>query len=171
MERLQNAMTVLEQRLAGGESGQFTNEDRRLVELLAYRYGRLLEDMGTRLLPAILRALGEDDPDMTTIDRLDRLERLGWLPTAQEWLELSRMCNTLTARPQITEECLTHLRRALASSRRLMEILAMLGEKARHRFPGVRSAAPRPCPGTPASAIAAPLMPSGLAAATAFSGG
>jgi len=60
-----------------------SKEDRRLLDQFAYRYTRMQDDMGARLVPAILRALGEEVSAMSTLDRLDRLEQLDWLPSGR----------------------------------------------------------------------------------------
>jgi hypothetical protein len=60
----------------------FTNlskQDRRLLDQFAYRYTRLQDDMGAKLMPAVLKALGEDVAPMSALDRFFRLEQLGWL--------------------------------------------------------------------------------------------
>lgn len=51
--------------------------DRRLLDQFAYRYTRLQDDMGARLMPAALKALVEDIGPMSAIDRFARLEQLG----------------------------------------------------------------------------------------------
>ena len=68
-------------------------EDRRLLDQFAYRYTRLQDDMGARLMPAVLKALGEDIVSMAAIDRFARLEQLGWLPSSDEWLLLRQVRN------------------------------------------------------------------------------
>lgn len=139
LERLQRAMAVLEKRLAAAGPDRLREEDRYLIEQVVYRHNRLLEDMDTRLLPAILRALGEDTFEMADIARIEMLEQLGWLPAAQEWLELRRRCGEIVFRNfRPGPEHSACLQFALASSRRLTEILVMLGEKMRNRFPSVR---------------------------------
>jgi hypothetical protein len=52
---------------------------RRLLDQFAYRYTRLKDDMGARLFPTILCALGEDIATLSFVDWLARLEQLGWL--------------------------------------------------------------------------------------------
>ncbi|MBS0543668.1 MAG: hypothetical protein JSR40_08025, partial [Proteobacteria bacterium] len=71
-------------------------DERRLLDQFAYRYTRLQDDMGARLFPAVLRALGEEVAPMPVLDRLARLEQLGWLPSAEQWLELRRIRNEFT---------------------------------------------------------------------------
>jgi len=65
-----------------GDLDRLDKADRRLLDQFAYRYTRLQDDMGARLMPAVLIALGEDIVPMPALDRFNRLEQLGWLPSA-----------------------------------------------------------------------------------------
>ncbi|HWP00118.1 MAG TPA: hypothetical protein VNL74_05750 [Methylococcus sp.] len=144
-EALTDALTDLEQRrLVVGDLERLSKDDRRLLDQFAYRYTRLQDDMGARLIPAILRALGEEVATMSALDRLNRLEQLGWLPSAEEWSELRRIRNEFAHDyPQTPEERFERLVLALASARRLIEILAILNGKIQQRFPRVQ---PPPSP-------------------------
>ncbi|MDR7927480.1 hypothetical protein RIE95_10890 [Acidithiobacillus thiooxidans] len=54
-EALQEALVDLHQRdLHELEWNKLAKEDRRLLDQFAYRYTRIQDDMGTRLMPAIL---------------------------------------------------------------------------------------------------------------------
>ena len=61
-----------------------SKQDRRLLDQFAYRYTRLQDDIGVKLMPAVLKVLGEDVALMSAIDRFARLEQLGWLASADE---------------------------------------------------------------------------------------
>jgi len=77
----------------------FTNlskQDRRLLDQFAYRYTRLQDDMGAKLMPAVLKALGEDVAPMSALDRFFRLEQLGWLASADDWQSLRQIRNQFT---------------------------------------------------------------------------
>lgn len=71
-------------------------EDRRLLDQFAFRYTRLQDDMGAKLMPAALKALGENVAAMSALDRFARLEQLGWLASADEWQTLRQICNQFT---------------------------------------------------------------------------
>ncbi len=133
---LTDALLDLEQRsFTAIEIDHLSKEDRRLLDQFAYRYTRLQDDMGARLMPAILRALGEDITTMPVIDRLNRLEQLGWLPSAEEWSDLGRIRNEFAHEyPENLQERFERLQLALTSARRLLDILAIFGEKTQQRF-------------------------------------
>lgn len=139
-EGLSDALTDLEEReLSEGAIGNLSKEDRRLLDQFAYRYTRLQDDMGQRLLPAVLRALGEDVASLPAIDRFNRLEQLGWLPSAEEWVDLRRIRNEFTHEyPETTQERFERLQLAFESARRLREILAVFTSKTNDRFQNLK---------------------------------
>jgi len=55
---------------------------------LILRFTKLQDTMGTRLFPATLDALEEAYEDRPMIDKLHRLEKLGYLSNVQQWNEL-----------------------------------------------------------------------------------
>lgn len=63
------------------------------VEAFVSRYGRLQDTLGDKLLPLLLRALGEKPA--SAIDNLDRAERLGWLDSADEWMSMRKIRNQM----------------------------------------------------------------------------
>lgn len=138
-DALLDAFTDLDQRrLAATDLERQNPRDRRLLDQFAYRYTRLQDDMGTRLFPAILRALGEEIAAMPVLDRLNRLEQLGWLPSADDWSDLRRIRNEFTHDdPETTEERFARLQLAIQAARRLLEILGGMTGNFERWFPGL----------------------------------
>jgi hypothetical protein len=115
-------------------------EDRRLLDQFAYRYTRLQDDMGARLMPAALLVLGEEVAAMPVLDRLNRLEQIGWLPSADEWAELRRIRNEFDHDYlETATERLERLQLAVASAWRVLEILAHIQQYIAQRFPASQS--------------------------------
>lgn len=135
---LREALNDLDRRgLTAADLENLAKEDRRLLDQFAYRYTRLQDDMGARLIPAVLRTLGEEVSGMAMIDRLNRLEQLSWLPSADEWAGLRIIRNEFTHDyPEKAEDRQERLLLAMTSARRLTEILAGFEENVRKRFPG-----------------------------------
>jgi hypothetical protein len=73
-----------------------SKQDRRLLDQFAYRYTRLQDDIGSKLMPAVLKSLGEDVAPMSALDRFFRLEQLGWLASADDWQSLRQIRNQFT---------------------------------------------------------------------------
>jgi hypothetical protein len=57
------------------------------------RFARLQDTLGARLLPAILEHLQEPFDDRPMLDKLHRLERLGYLPSVEQWQALRAIRN------------------------------------------------------------------------------
>jgi hypothetical protein len=66
----------------------------RLLDQILYRFTKLQDAVGERLIPATLAWLAEPYEDWPMRDRLDRLERLGYLDTTT-WLEWRDVRNRL----------------------------------------------------------------------------
>jgi hypothetical protein len=101
------------------EYSHLSKEDRRLLDQFAYRYTRLQDDMGARLMPA-----------MSAIDRFARLEQLGWLPSADTWNELRQIRNQFTHDyPDATAERFERLTAATEASRQLLSVMDQFNQR------------------------------------------
>ncbi len=63
------------------------------VDAFVSRFDRLQDTLGDKLLPILLTALGERAK--AQIDNLDRAERLGLIPSADQWMEMRRLRNRM----------------------------------------------------------------------------
>jgi DNA primase len=138
-EALLDAIVDLKQRnLTADDLLALSKEDRRLLDQFAYRYTRLQDDMGARLIPAVLRALGEEIAAMPMLDRLSRMEQLGWLPDAEAWAELRRIRNEFAHDyPETLQERFERLQLALSSAQAVTEIFNSMSVKISERFPAI----------------------------------
>lgn len=59
------------------------------VDAFVARFGRLQDTLGDKLIPLLLRALGETPG--AAVDNLDRAERLGWLSSTSQWLAARKL--------------------------------------------------------------------------------
>jgi hypothetical protein len=108
---------------------------RQILDQFAYRYTRLQDDMGARLLPAVLLALGEDIAPMAVVDRLNRLEQLGWLPSADEWLALRKIRNEFAHEyPERPDEYMQKFTLAVNAAQRLIVLLKAIEAGIQQRF-------------------------------------
>ena len=124
-QALQDALQDMALRaLTPAQYSQLAKDDRRLLDQFAYRYTRLQDDMGTRLMPAVLKALGEDVAPMSAIDRFARLEQLGWLPSADAWATLRQIRNQFTHDyPDDVAERLDRLQAATVAAGQLLTVM------------------------------------------------
>jgi hypothetical protein len=136
-DTLRDALDDLEQRALGAaDLDALTKADRRLLDQFAYRYTRLQDDLGARLMPAVLRALQEDIGPLSVRDRLDRLEQLGWLASAEDWNELRRIRNEFAHDyPATAAERLQRLMAAQRAAEALLIVLARFVERIANQFP------------------------------------
>ena len=70
-----------------------SDDEVRTLDQLVFRLGRLQDAMGTRLLPALLRLTQEWHDSEPFLDKLNRAEKLGMLPSAEQWQKLSELRN------------------------------------------------------------------------------
>jgi hypothetical protein len=81
----------------------FTVEDAQKIELdpilaerldaFVSRFGRLQDTVGDKLLPALLISMAEKPG--AAIDNLDRAEKLGFIESADTWMEMRRLRNQM----------------------------------------------------------------------------
>jgi len=57
------------------------------------RFGRLQDTLTDKFLPALLDAMAE--PKASAIENLDRAEKLAWIDSTDEWLELRKSRNQM----------------------------------------------------------------------------
>ena len=88
------------------------------------RFAKLQDAMGAKLLPIVLELTKEQGDLEAYLDKLNRLEKIGALPSVDEWLELREMRNAFAHDyPEDSELQVAILNRALAAADRLGEIL------------------------------------------------
>jgi uncharacterized protein with HEPN domain len=63
------------------------------VEAFVSRFGRLQDTLGDKLLPLYLDVLGEHVG--AAIDNLDRAEKLGLIPSSDDWLAMRKLRNQM----------------------------------------------------------------------------
>ncbi|MBP9727246.1 MAG: hypothetical protein KBD83_07270 [Gammaproteobacteria bacterium] len=81
-----------------------------LFELYTSRFSKLQDLMGNALYPKLLASTGEPVDEMTFIDRLNRLEKLGVIDDAENWMKMRQIRNHLSHeypdQPELTAEYL-----------------------------------------------------------------
>lgn len=66
----------------------------RILDQLLFRFSKLQDALGIRLVPATLAALAEPFEEWPMIDRLNRLEKLGFI-VVDDWLRWREIRNRL----------------------------------------------------------------------------
>ena len=89
----------------------------RLVDQILFRFGKLQDAMGERLVPATLTHLAEPFEDWPMRDRLNRLEKLGFVQV-DDWLRWREVRNRLAHEyPDAPELRAASLRAAVQAAR------------------------------------------------------
>ena len=102
------------------------------VDQLLFRYNKLQDAMGQRLFPAILMLGGDWSEDQTFLDKLDLLEKLGAISSAEQWNELRAIRNKLTREyPDAPELNAANLNRVVDSIEALRATLDQAADFAR----------------------------------------
>lgn len=95
-----------------------------IVDQFVGRFAKLQDAMGTKLLPMVLELTKEQGDLEAYLDKLNRLEKIGALPSVDEWLELREMRNAFAHDyPEDSELQAAVLNRAFVAADRLAEIL------------------------------------------------
>jgi len=64
-----------------------------MLDAFVSRFGRLQDTLGDKLLPALLRVGLE--PTGSQLDNLLRAEKIGWIESSEQWVEIRTLRNRL----------------------------------------------------------------------------
>nr|VFJ56868.1 MAG: hypothetical protein BECKFM1743A_GA0114220_101773 [Candidatus Kentron sp. FM]VFJ58778.1 MAG: hypothetical protein BECKFM1743C_GA0114222_102337 [Candidatus Kentron sp. FM]VFK21068.1 MAG: hypothetical protein BECKFM1743B_GA0114221_107541 [Candidatus Kentron sp. FM] len=85
-----------ENRFTADSVNDITVEQRRLLDQIAYRFSKLQDSMGMKVLPGLIDVTEEPLPENATFaEKLQRLERLGAIADANQWRVLRALRNQL----------------------------------------------------------------------------
>lgn len=83
-----------------------THEELSFFELYASRFSKLQDFMGSNLFTTVLENTGEETETLTFIDKVNKLEKLQIIKSANEWKKMRSIRNMLPHeypdRPEIT---------------------------------------------------------------------
>ena len=120
MRALQPLLPFDEARFAG-----LTDEQIQDVDQFILRFSKLQDVIGARLFPAILDFLEEPFETRPMLDKLNRLEKLGFLESVERWQYLREVRNRFTHDyPDDPERNAVNLNLAIAVA---TELLALMG--------------------------------------------
>ncbi|MDP4528997.1 hypothetical protein Q3O59_08140 [Alkalimonas delamerensis] len=94
-ERLRWSMKELEKHkpFTPASLEKLTQLDLAIFDQFIVRFSKLQDAMGAKLLPATLELTYEEGELATFIDKLNRLEKIGALSSAEQWLKFREMRN------------------------------------------------------------------------------
>ena len=106
------------------------------IDQFVLRFSRLQDAIGGRFLPAVLQYLGEDYESRPMIDKLNRLEKLGFVGSAEKWQQIRDIRNKLAHDyPDDLEKNAENLNLACETALELYEILDSASARLIHDRP------------------------------------
>lgn len=72
---------------------ELSTQQLAFLDMVTLRFGKLQDIIGSKIMPLILEILAEDA--VTFIDKLNKLEKLGYVSSADWWLELRELRNQI----------------------------------------------------------------------------
>lgn len=72
---------------------QLSTQQLAFLDMVTLRFGKLQDIVGVKIMPLILEILAEDA--MTFIDKLNKLEKLGYISSSDWWIELRELRNQI----------------------------------------------------------------------------
>ena len=103
-----------------------SDEQVRDIDQFILRFSKLQDTMGNRLFPATLYYLAEQIEDRPMIDKLNRLEKLGFIENAERWRMIRNIRNKFAHDyPDDPDKNAAQLNLAFASAMDLYAMLAM----------------------------------------------
>ena len=113
-----------------------TDEQVQDVDQFILRYTKLQDAMGSRLFPAILSYLSEPFEDRPMLDKLNRLEKLGFIDSVEKWQTVRNIRNKFAHDyPDDPDKNAAHLNFALESVSVLYSMLTTINTQLKSAYP------------------------------------
>ncbi len=109
----------------------------RILDQIAYRFTKLQDSMGEKVLPLILVLAQEPISSTATfVEKLNRLERIGAIPSAEEWKQLRVARNAVAHEyPDDPELRASAINRFLAGAKQLSLLHQFVAQYIELHFP------------------------------------
>lgn len=79
--------------ITGARFEKLSEEELSVLEMFASRFGKLQDALGTKVFPTILELTQEPGIYPTFIDKLNRLEKMGAIPSSHAWQNFRKIRN------------------------------------------------------------------------------
>lgn len=118
-------------------SKQLDKELLRILDQIACRFTKLQDSMGEKVLPLILVLAQEPiSSGVTFVEKLNRLERIGAIPSAEEWKQLRVARNAVAHEyPDDPELRTSAINRFLAGAKQLSALYLFVTQYIASHFP------------------------------------
>jgi hypothetical protein len=113
---------------------RLTDDELGYLEMLTSRFAKLQDSLGAKIFPLLLQLLQESRSDESALDRLYKLEKLGILPSANNWIAMRELRNAITHEyPDNPELMAANLNKTAECARQLLAFWQTLKECMRER--------------------------------------
>jgi hypothetical protein len=137
--------------LTGEAYANLSDEQVLYLDQFILRFTKLQDAMGGRLFPAILQYLNEPFEDRPMLDKLNRLEKLGFINSVEKWQTVRTIRNKFAHDyPEDLDKNAAQMNMALESAMDLHAMLATVAAKLKAAYPEL---------GTEQSAAGVPFRP------------
>lgn len=107
-----------------------TDEQVRDLDQFILRFSKLQDSVGGRFFPSLLDYLGEQYEDRPMLDKLNRLEKLGYIQSAEKWQRIRDIRNKFAHDyPDDNEKNAAHLNLAFETVPDVFDILSVAAAK------------------------------------------
>jgi hypothetical protein len=122
-------------------SRHLDKELQRILDQIAYRFTKLQDSMGEKVLPLILVLAQEPiSSGAIFVEKLNRLERVGAIPSAEEWKQLRVARNAVAHEyPDDPELRTSAINRFLAGAKQLSSLYLFVMQYIAVHFPALAS--------------------------------
>jgi len=122
--------------LTGETYATLSDEQVQDVDQFILRYTKLQDTMGSRLFPAILQYLTEQFEDRPMLDKLNRLEKLGFIDSVEKWQTVRSIRNKFAHDyPDDPDKNAAQLNLAFESVSDLYAMLSIVSTKLKAEYP------------------------------------
>lgn len=87
---LKNILPLTKEKFAS-----LSDEEISFLDMFTTRFSKLQDFIGNKIFPLFLELLQEDTEGKSTLDRLHKLEKLGYLNSTDEWIAMRSSRNSL----------------------------------------------------------------------------
>ena len=99
-----------------------SEEELGFLEIFSTRFSKLQDALGEKVFSLLLKCLGEDIERKSFIDKLNKLEKLELIPSAEWWKNLRELRNILTHEyPDDPDFIAATLNEAILETKKLIE--------------------------------------------------
>jgi len=124
--------------LTGETYANLSDEQVQDVDQFILRFTKLQDTIGGRLFPAILHYLTEPFEDRPMIDKLNRLEKLGFIDSVERWQMVRNIRNQFAHDyPDDPDKNAAQLNLAFESARDLYAMLTTASTKLKAEYPAL----------------------------------